>query len=69
MVGSFVFAPSLFFSIRDKVKMPKATTLPTAVVLTNFVGLYLILGLYLAAVATILTATCWWILFATGRKK
>ena len=63
MVGGFVFAPSLFFSIRDKVKMPTKTSLPTAIVLTAFVGGYIALELYLAAFATSLTAICWYILF------
>jgi len=63
MVGGFIFAPSLIFSIRDKVKMPAKTSLPTAIVLTSFVGCYAALELYLAAFATTLTAVCWYILF------
>ncbi len=40
MVGGFIFAPSLIFSIKRKIKMPATTTLPTAIVLTAFVGCY-----------------------------
>lgn len=63
MVGGFVFAPSLLFSIKRKVKMPATTSLPTAIVLTVFVGCYAALNLYLAAFATSLTAICWYILY------
>ena len=63
MVGGFIFAPSLMFSIKRKVKMPATTSLPTALVLTAFVGCYIALGLYLAAFATTLTAICWYILY------
>jgi len=63
MVGGFIFAPSLVFSIKRKVKMPVTTTLPTALVLTAFVACYILLQLYLAAFATSLTAICWYILF------
>jgi len=63
MVGGFIFAPSLLFSIKKKVKMPATTSLPTAMVLTAFVGCYVALELYLAAFATTLTAICWYILY------
>ncbi len=63
MVGGFVFAPSLLFSIKRNVKMPATTSLPTALVLTAFVGCYVLLELYLAAFATTLTAVCWYILY------
>ena len=63
MLGGFIFAPSLLFSIKRKVKMPTTTTLPTAIVLTAFVGCYILLELYLAAFATALTAICWYVLF------
>ncbi len=63
MVGGFIFAPSLIFSIKRKIKMPATTTLPTAIVLTAFVGCYILLELYLAAFATALTAICWFILY------
>jgi len=63
-IGGFIFAPSLLCSIRKRVKMPVGTTLPTAAVLTVFVGGYALMGLNLAAVSTALTAACWWILYA-----
>jgi len=63
MIGGFIFAPSLIFSIRHNVKMPAKTSLPTAIVLTTFVGCYILLGLYLAAFATTLTAVCWYVLY------
>jgi len=49
MVGGFVFAPSLVVSIVKKVNMPATTSLPTAIVLTAFVGCYIALGLYLGS--------------------
>ena len=62
MVGGFIFAPSLVFSILDKAQIPIATSLPTAIVLTAFVAVYISLKLRLAAFATALTAICWYIL-------
>jgi len=63
MIGGFIFAPSLIFSIKNKVKMPAKTSLPTAIVLTAFIGCYILLGLYLAVISTVLTAACWYILY------
>ena len=63
MAGGFIFAPSLLFSIKRKVKMPATTSLPTALVLTAFVACYVALGLNWAAFATSLTAICWYILY------
>jgi len=62
MVGGFIFAPSLVFSIVEEANIPITTSLPTAVVLTAFVVCYATLNLWLAAVATTLTAICWYIL-------
>jgi len=64
MVGGFIFAPSLVISILDKATVPIATSLPTAVVLSAFVVVYFNLKLKLAALATSLTAICWYILLA-----
>ncbi len=68
MLGGFVFAPSLIVSIVRRVRLPAATTLPTAVVLTVFVGCYVLLDLRLAAFSTSLTAVCWYILFFRSRR-
>jgi len=62
MVGGFIFAPALIVSIVKKAKYPVLTSLPTALGLTIFIACYVTLGLYLAAIATILTAACWYIL-------
>ena len=67
MVGGFIFAPSLLFSIKRNVKMPASTSLPTAIVLTAFIGCYIALELYLAIISTSLTAICWYVLYA--RRK
>ncbi len=69
MLGGFVFAPSLIVSIVRRVRMPAVTTLPTAVVLTAFVGCYVLLHLYLAAFSTSLTAICWYVLFFRSRES
>ncbi len=63
MATSFVFAPSLIVSIVKKTKYPAWTSLPTAIALTIMVVVYATLGLWLAASTTILTASCWYILF------
>ena len=63
MMGGFIFAPSLVVSIVQKTDIPIMTSLPTALVLTAFVFCYLTLKLRLAALATSLTALCWYILF------
>ena len=62
MIGGFIFAPSLVFSIVKGADIPIATSLPTALVLTVFVACYFTLKLRLAAFATALTAICWYIL-------
>ena len=62
MLGSFVFAPALIVSIKRKAKYPAATSLLTAIVLTIFIVCYALIELYLAALATMLTAACWYIL-------
>lgn len=64
MVGGFIFAPSLIISILDRTIIPIATSLPTAVVLSVFVVVYFNLKLKLAALATSLTAICWFVLLA-----
>ena len=62
MLGGFIFAPSLVFSIIDGVHMPLSTTLPTALVLTVFLVCYASMKFWLAFTSTILTAICWYIL-------
>jgi hypothetical protein len=62
MVGGFIFAPSLIVSIVTGVAIPLATSLTTAIVLTSFVACYLSLKLRLAALATSLTAICWYVI-------
>jgi len=62
MLGGFAFAPPLIVSIVQKTDIPLATSLPTALILTIFVVCYISLGLRLAALATTLTALCWYAL-------
>lgn len=59
MVASFVFAPSLVISIIQGAQYPLGTTLPTFLALVAVVIADISLKLYLAAFATVLTATCW----------
>lgn len=66
MAGGFVFAPALVVSIVQDVRIPMANSLPTALALTMFVVCYMTLKLRLAAIATSLTAICWYILFFTA---
>ena len=63
MITSFIFAPSLIVSIVKKIKYPTLTSLPTAIALTAMIIVYASLHLWLAASTTILTASCWYILF------
>ena len=62
MIGGFIFAPSLIVSIIEGAKIPILTSIPTAIVLTVFVVCYITLKLRLAALATSLTALCWYII-------
>ena len=62
MIGSFVFAPSLIFTIVAGANVPLATSLPTAIVLLTFAFCMWTLKLRLAALATLLTAICWFII-------
>ncbi len=63
MVGGFILALSLWFSVKRNARMPVATTLPTAIVLTGYSVCFVLLGLYLAAFSTALATTFWYILF------
>ncbi len=63
MIGGFIFAPSLIVSIVNHTEIPIATSLPTALVLTAFVVCMFTLKLKLAALANVLTAVCWYVLF------
>lgn len=63
MVGNFVLAPALFFSIKNNVKMPAKTSLSTAIVLTAFTVAFALKELYLSAFACSLTTACWYILY------
>lgn len=69
MVLGFAFAPSLWFMIKSKHKPPIATSLPTAIVLTVYIGVYVSMGFWLAVVSSSLTATSWWILFIQRRNS
>ena len=68
MLGGFIFAPSLYFMIRDKAKPPVKTSLPTLLVLVAFVATYITMGFWLATISTSLTALCWSILFIQKRR-
>ncbi len=63
MVGGFILALSLVFSIKRRVRMPTATTIPAAIVLTAFVACFILLELYLSAFSAALTAACWYVLY------
>jgi hypothetical protein len=63
MIGGFIFIPSTLISVIEGARIPILTSLPTALVLTSFVGCYLTLKLKLAALASFLTALCWYTLF------
>ena len=61
-VGGFIFSISLLPSIFGEGKPEMLTSLLTATVLTVFAITYFSLKLRLAALSTILTAICWWVL-------
>ena len=63
VVGNFVLALSLSPSIRHRVRVPRLTTLPTALVLSTFVVCYMLLELYLAAASVGLLAVGWYVLY------
>jgi len=69
MVGGFIFAPSLVFSILSKEKPPTKTSLPTALVLTTYLVCYASMHFWLAFISTVLTAACWYILFVQAKHR
>jgi len=70
MIGGFIFAPSLVFTILGKDKPPIKTSLPTAIVLTVYLVCYISMHFWLALGSTILTAACWYILvYQKGRRN
>lgn len=68
MIGGFVFAPSLIFTIKGRDKPPLKTSIPTAIVLTIYLLCYATMHFWLALISTSLTAACWYIL-AYQKKK
>jgi hypothetical protein len=63
MIGGFIFAPALLFSIISKDnKAPLRTSLPTAFVLTAYLIVYATMHFWLAFISTALTAAAWYIL-------
>ena len=66
MIGGFVFAPSLVFTIMARTDVPLLTSLPTAIVLLIFAFCMWTLKLRLAAIANLLTSICWFIIVYVG---
>ena len=58
MIGGFIFAPSLIFTILGKEKPPVKTSLPTALVLTIYLIVYASMHFWLALISTALTTIC-----------
>jgi len=58
-VGSFIFFVALLPAAKAKEKTPISTSLVTGSVLASFCFAYATLGLWLAAVTTIITALMW----------
>ena len=69
MLGGFIFAPSLLFTIRSKDKPSIKTSLPTALVLTSYLVCYATMHFWLALISTALTAACWYVLFYQKKKE
>lgn len=69
MAGGFTFSIALLPSVIKEVKMPLATPLITAAVLTLFAGVYATLGLWLGCVANGITAALWWYLVTVAVSK
>ena len=67
-VGGFVFFLALIPSIRSKNKPSKATCALTAFFLWLYCIVYISLGLWLALVSGILSATAWTILLFQRRR-
>lgn len=59
MIGGFVFAPSLIFTIIARTDVPLLTSLPTAIVLFAFMVCMWTLNMRRAAFANLITAICW----------
>jgi len=69
MIGGFIFAPSLVFTILGKEKPSIKTSLPTAIVLTVYLACYISMDFWLAFSSTVLTAACWFILAYQRRRQ
>ena len=63
MIGGFGFSIALFPSIIHKTKMPIATPLVTAIILSSYLLAYATLDLWLAFISGCLTSAMWWYLF------
>jgi len=59
MIGGFIFAPALLFSIKAKTLPALKTSIPTVLVLSVFTGTYLTMHYYLAVISTALTVAAW----------
>ena len=68
-VGQFVFAISLWPTIKAVEKPAWKTCISSAVVLSVYVPTLFTLGLYVSVSATILVALGWWILFFQSIKR
>lgn len=61
-VGSIIFIVSLLPALLAPVAMPLLTSIPTAIVLTAYSATMVSLKLKYSAIATGLSAVCWWLL-------
>jgi len=69
MLGGFGFVVALLPAVRSSKKPPISTSLSTGLILTSFCVVYGSLGLWLAFIATGMTATMWFILAIQVSKR
>lgn len=60
--GSAVFAVSLVPAVLQRSRIPRSTSVPTALVLTAFLVNYTTMDYSYSAATTATTCLCWWVL-------
>lgn len=68
-IGQWIFVISLVFSIVSKDKPSIWTSIITGIVLTSFSFSFITLGMMVAGISSLATATCWYILFFQSLKN
>jgi len=64
LVGGFVFAVLLVPTLRDReARIPRVSSFPTAVLLIGYSVTFVTLGLHLAALANVVGALAWFLIF------